>query len=110
MALVSSHVLNGVDGSHAGGIKVRLVNLDSGETLFDVATDEGGRLKQEIPDPDPNACYEMVFETRAYWEAQGGSKSRTGEIVLRFAMPDRDGTYHSPIILSPNGYSVWISS
>ena len=40
MAWVTSHTLNGVDGSHAGGIAVRLVNLATGETLFDAAMDE----------------------------------------------------------------------
>ena len=109
MAVVSSHILNSVDGTHAGGIKVRLLNLDTGETLFEAQTDEGGRLKQEIPDPDPDACYEMVFQTSAYWETQGVSKSRTREIVLRFVMPEKVATYHSPIILGPNGYSLWTS-
>jgi 5-hydroxyisourate hydrolase len=110
MAVVSSHILNGVDGNHAGGIKVRLINLDTGETLFEAATDAGGRLKQEVPDPDPNAQYELTFQTAPYWATHGAAQSRTSEIVLRFAMPKTDGTYHSPIILSPNGYSLWTSN
>ena len=47
MAVVSSHTLNGVDGTHAGGIAVSLRNLNTGETLFDTAMDDGGRLVQE---------------------------------------------------------------
>jgi len=109
MAIVSSHILNGVDGSHAGGIKVRLTNLDTGQVLFDAATDAGGRLKQEVASPDPTARYELVFQTAPYWEARGDVKTRTSEVVLRFCMPEGEGTYHSPIILSPNGYSVWTS-
>ena len=34
MAVVSSHTLNGVDGTHAGGIAVSLRNLNTGETLL----------------------------------------------------------------------------
>ena len=110
MAVVSSHILNGVDGTHAGGIKVHLINLNTGNVLFDAATDAGGRLKQEVANPDPKARYELVFQTGSYWDAQGGVTTRTPEVILRFAMPEVDGSYHSPIILSPNGYSVWTSS
>ena len=39
-AIVSSHLLNSVDGSHAGGIAVRLINLASGATLFETASDD----------------------------------------------------------------------
>ena len=110
MAVVSSHILNSVDDTHAGGIKVRLIYLNTGEVLFDTATDAGGRLKQNVADPDPNARYELVFQTAPYWEAQGGLGTRTSEVVLRFSMPKPDGIYHSPIILSPTGYSVWTSN
>lgn len=113
MAVVSSHTLNAVDGSHAGGIAVRLVNLETGETVFDTAMDDGGRLVQEIADPDPNARYEMVFQTGAYWEArtlQARGVRIMDEVVVRFAMPDRGGRYHIPLILSPHGYSLWSST
>lgn len=113
MAVVSSHTLNAVDGSHAGGIAVRLVNLDTGATVFDTCMDEGGRLMQEVADPDPNARYEMVFQTGAYWQgrvAQSHGIRIMDEIVVRFAMPERDGRYHIPLILSPHGYSLWSST
>ena len=113
MAVVSSHTLNSVDGSHAGGIAVRLVNLETGTTVFDTAMDDGGRLVQEVADPDPNARYELVFQTGAYWEGRV-ARSRgfriINEVVVRFAMPEPDGRYHIPLILSPHGYSLWSSS
>lgn len=115
MATVSSHTLNGVDGTHAGGIVVTLTCLGTGETLFSTETDPGGRLIQEI-DPgriDPEAVYEMVFATGPYWAGweipRNGPQIMT-EIVLRFTMPDPSSRYHLPVILSPNGYSVWWSS
>jgi len=113
MAVVSSHTLNSVDGSHAGGIAVRLVNLDTGATVFDTAMDDGGRLAEEVADPDPKARYEMVFQTGAYWQgrvAQAHGVRIMDEIVVRFAMPERDGRYHIPLILSPHGYSLWSST
>ncbi len=113
MATVSSHTLNGVDGSHAGGIAVRLVNLTNGETLFDIVMDDAGRLQQDIVNPDPKATYELVFQTGAYW--QGRVEPTHGarimpEIVVRFTMPDPAGRYHIPLILSPHGYSLWSST
>ena len=48
MAVVSSHTLNGSDGTHAVGIAVSLRNLITGEMLFDTAMDDGGRLVQDI--------------------------------------------------------------
>ena len=32
------------------------------------------------------------------------------EVVIRFAMPDPTGSYHIPLMLAPNSYSVWWSS
>ncbi len=113
MAVVSSHTLNSVDGSHAGGIKVRLVNLDTGDVVFDTAMDDGGRLMEDVKDPDPKARYEMIFQTGAYWETRVDQTHGTrimDEIVVRFAMPDGQGRYHIPLILSPHGYSLWSST
>lgn len=113
MAVVSSHTLNGVDGSHAGGIAVRLVNLITGEALFDTKMDAHGRLMQDIDDPDADALYEMVFETGVYWDAcvaQTHGARIMNEVVVRFSMPDPEGRYHIPLILSPHGYSLWSST
>lgn len=113
MAVVSSHALNAVDGSHAGGIAVRLVNLDTGETLFDTTMDDGGRLVREIADPEPAARYEMAFGTGDYWEGrveQTHGVRIMDEVVVRFTMPDPAGRYHVPLILSPHGCSLWCST
>ena len=57
MALITSHTLNGVDGSHAGGIRVQLIATTAGAApLFDTEMDAGGRLSQTVSpdliDPD----------------------------------------------------------
>lgn len=108
MATVSSHILNAVDGTHAAGVAVRLINLKTGEMLFDTITDAGGRLKEVVSRIDCDAAYELTFDVGAYWVARGVAP-RMREVVLRFGMPNVDVTYHSPIIVSPNGYSVWTS-
>lgn len=108
MAVVSTHILNSVDGSHAAGVKLRLINLATGKTVFETATDVGGRVKQNVSDPDATAEYELSVCAGDYWTSRG-HESRLTKFALRFRMPQPDETYHSPIILAPNGYSIWIS-
>ena len=48
MAIVSSHALNGVDGTHAGGIIVKFKSLSNERFFFSSIMDSGGRLKEEI--------------------------------------------------------------
>ena len=118
MAIVSSHTLNSVDGTHAGGIAVTLtrISADGGHTqLFSLATDDGGRFSEEI-DPgqvESDAVYEIVLQTGAYFDAR--SLPVTGEkylreVVVRFEMPNPEARYHLPFMLAPHSYSVWFSS
>ena len=115
MAVISSHTLNGVDGTHAGGIRVQVHERTTGKVLFDSETDEGGRLSEEvdISASASDATYEMVFETGPYWQTRDiprKTQQAMTEIVVRFQMQDPDARYHIPVILSPNSYSVWWSA
>lgn len=118
MAIVSTHTLDAVHGTHAGGIAITLVKLakdGNRTTVFRKETDPGGRLLEEIDSAaiDTEAQYELVFETGPYFKAQlpvRDAHQIVSEVVLRFAMPDAKAKYHLPVILAPNGYSVWWSS
>jgi len=110
MSILTSHTLNGTDGTHAGGIKVTFSQLE-GEKFFDTKMDEDGRLKKKI-DPqkiDPTATFELIFETGPFWIERGYSQIMD-QIVLRFKMPDPNADYHLPVIINPNSYSAWWSS
>ena len=48
MATLTSHTLNGTDGTHAGGIAVTL-SVVRGPQIFAAEMDSGGRLQMEIP-------------------------------------------------------------
>jgi len=112
MALITSHTLNGLDGSHAGGIEVSLYLVGDCIPLGVSSTDNGGRLSMEIKaeNIDPNAKYELVFLPEKYWNDRGvGGSGAISEIVLRFKMDDPEGKFHMPIILSPFSYSTWKS-
>lgn len=111
MAKLTSHTLNGSDGTHAADIAVTLVDLNRGTQVLASVMDAGGRFAAEIPADtiDPQTIYELVFDTGPYWEARG-TPARVQQIALRFTMPNPKGAYHMPVILSPNSYSVWVSS
>ena len=118
MATLTTHTLNSVDGTHAGQVGVSLFRVTPDGirlTVFEAATDAGGRLTQRIAREEVNstADYELVFQTGAYFATRGlpltGLRIQK-EVVIRFCMPDPEAAYHMPLVMAPNGYSVWLSS
>lgn len=115
MAVITTHILNGVAGTHAVGVAVTLTNRDTGVALFEGETDRGGRLQLTVePDRiDPTATYDLTLATGAYWATQDhvSSDAQTvTEFVFRFAMPDPAKHYHIPVNLSPHSHAVWWSA
>ena len=113
MIIITSHILNGTNGSHASGIIVSLKNLNGRKNIFKCKTDIGGRLNKTIPVEEVNedSIYELIFETGEYWKKNSYDEIENiiNEIVIRFKMPYKNKKYHFPIILSQNSYSTWWS-
>ena len=113
MAKLTSHTLNGTDGSHASFIPVTLEHVISKKIIFSNRMDNGGRLSLDI---DPNDLitgdnYQLTFNVSEYWkERKVLSLELLNEITVRFKVNDIFGSYHIPVILSPNSYTVWKSS
>jgi len=110
MASITSHILNGTDGTHAMKIPARLVELKSQKILVSGETDDGGRLSLKIKPEDfyPSMACELVFSLTEYWKL----KNITGgiaEIALRFSVSEAERSYHLPVIINPHSYSTWIS-
>ena len=110
MATLSSHLLNSVNGTHASGVKVIINQINSsGEKVifFESETDNGGRILKDfdLSKDDCNCDYEMVCKTSDYFY----EKKIVSEIIIKFRMEDPKKKYHLPIIISPNGYSIWWS-
>ena len=111
MATLSSHLLNSVNGTHASGVKVIIYQIHSSSNkkiFFETETDDGGRIIKDFElSNDDCACeYEMVCKTAAYFS----EKKVVSEIIIKFKMEDPKKKYHLPIIISPNGYSIWWSN
>ena len=114
MAIVSSHTLNGTNGTHAGEFPVRLINITKNSEIFSTRMDNSGRLEEnvDLSLTDEIDKFELIFDTGVYWNSFGLSSSDNQiirEVVLRFAMPNKNARYHMPVILSPNSYSTWSS-
>ena len=116
MAIISSHTLNSVDGTHAGGIAVTLYAIASDGTrsaIFETVMDDGGRFNETIDTPPEAAPFELVFQTGDYFAArsqQTDTHQILREIVIRFEISVQQERYHFPLMLAPNSYSMWWSS
>ena len=118
MAVVTTHLLNAVLGTHAAGVGIGLLRIEpSGvrTVVFERESDAGGRLAEtvNIPKEHADAEYELVLQTGNYFIAQSlpqPTKQIVKEIVIRFSMPDPNANYHIPLMIAPNSYSVWWSS
>ena len=118
MAVISTHTLNSVDGTHAAGIGVTLLCIGpqgQRSIVFERETDVGGRLSQivNVASGQSECEYELIFRTGPYFDKQPlptPAKQVLKEVVIRFVMPDPEASYHIPLMLAPNSYSVWWSS
>ncbi len=117
MASISSHVLDSVIGTHASGIQVECFHYSKNKALqqvFDVVATAEGRIAEKISTAGwgENPEIELVFHSADYY--RGFALPDDGyqimeKVVVRISLPDPDGSYHLPIMLSPHSYSVWWS-
>ena len=110
MTIFSSHLLNSVNGTHAHGVNIIIYRIKSnGEKIifYEAETDEDGRFLKDfkLTDEDCKSEYEMVCKTGDYFS----EKKIISEVIVKFKMPNPNKKYHIPIIISPNGYSIWWS-
>ncbi len=113
MAKLTSHVLDSVQGNHAAGIRISLVEIsDIGRAVvFDVNADEQGRIDQTVA-VNGDARYELNFYAADYFRKKGthpDGRQIIEEVVIRLSMPDPDERYHIPMMMAPHAYSLWWS-
>jgi 5-hydroxyisourate hydrolase len=91
-------------------LKVTIHQINSSgekKIFFKTETDKAGRILKdfELSSNDCACEYEMVCKTADYFS----KKKVVSEIIVKFKMEDPKKKYHLPIIISPNGYSIWWS-
>ena len=115
MATLTTHLLSSVDGQHAAGVAIAVVQRTTGSADIVLASgesDHGGRFQADITPANPTDAtrYECVLQTARYFaEINPARDDVLEEIVIRFAMPDTTARYHMPLMIAPNNYSVWWS-
>ena len=87
-----------------------LKNMETGKCFYIPIIDENAGMINDpvllkLDDEDCKSEYEMVCKTGDYFS----EKKIISEIVVKFKMPNPNKKYHIPIIISPNGYSIWWS-
>ena len=110
MAIVSSHLLNSINGSHASGVKIKVNQITKNglrKKIFQTLTDKNGRFSRELKlgKKDYNLEYEIIVNLQDYFR----KKTNVSNIVINFKMNKPKKKYHIPMMISPNSYSVWWS-
>ena len=105
---LTTHVLDGVRGAGAPGVRIDLARRDGDayRPVRSVVTGADGRavLQDEI---DPGA-YELRFHTTAYYESDpAGLTPFFDDVRVHFAVEDSGQHYHVPLVLSPCAYSTY---
>ena len=115
MAIISSHILDSVVGSHAAGIRVQCYLLSGSSRILtvDVSANDEGRITETVAATDTASQYELVFYAHDYFTALSlpsiGDPVMT-EVVTRLSVNSDDAKYHVPVVLSPHSYTVWWSA
>ena len=110
MAIFSTHLLNSIDGTQASDVEIIIYksNNDNKVVFLEDKTDSSGRMLKEfeLSKEDCESDYEMIVNSGKYFR-------NTSEIInlisVKFKMKDSEKKYHIPLIISPNGYSIWWS-
>ena len=112
MSGISTHVLDLSLGKPVVGLMVRL-ERGSGESALVLATeftDENGRCRyggaNQPLGPD---VYRLVFNTGQYF-GELKISSIYPEISIAFNISEKGGSYHLPLLLSPNGFTTYRGS
>ena len=110
MAIFSTHLLNSIEGTHASDVEIIIYksNNDNKVVFLEDKTDSSGRMLKEfeLTKEDCESDYEMIINSGKYFR---NTSEIINSISVKFKMKDSLKKYHIPLIISPNGYSIWWS-
>jgi 5-hydroxyisourate hydrolase len=108
MGKLSTHVLDTANGRPAGGMKIELRSITSGELVKTLTTNSDGRTDAPVLGPEEIQAgeYELRFHVGAYF----GEAKFLGVVPVRFRIADAGQNYHVPLLCTPWGYSTYRGS
>jgi 5-hydroxyisourate hydrolase len=116
MSAVSTHVLDTAVGVPAAGVAVALqqAGADGYRQIGQAVTDGDGRAADLGPARIAPGTYRLVFDTGAYFARQTsaeevvpGQPGFFPEVVVTFRVDDSSSHCHTPLLLSPYGYTTY---
>lgn len=117
MGRLSTHVLDTMHGKPAAGIRLTLHRLegDGRVLLKETITNADGRTDEPLLAGEAYrpGRYEITFQIAAYFRSKGASLADPpflDEVPLRFAIAEKDGHYHVPLLCSPWSFSTYRGS
>ena len=113
MFTLTSHLLNGVNGTHATGVNVSILDKH-GIEISNALTNNAGRIELQINTklgPDTNYFHYKIASSAYFHKfiADLHSHSFLETILIPFIVPSKGTKIHIPVIFSPNTYTVWYS-
>ena len=113
MNKVSTHILDLMQGTPAGGVLVELEERDSSgnwRAVGSARTDDDGRCAQLLPGNDLRpGFYRICFDTGAYFTAHKIA-SLYPTVTVTFEVRAGESQFHIPLLLSANGYTTYRGS
>ena len=113
MAVVSSHTLNGTDGTHAGGIAVSLTRIGDTDPLFvtKVSDPANGSVIINVdgtltytPDPNFNGMDSFTYVTE---DGNGGSNTATVSVSVGDVNDARGDATWTTNVVTRRGRRTW---
>jgi 5-hydroxyisourate hydrolase len=115
-AKLSTHVLDTANGRPAAGMQIELWSLAGPQPklLKTVRTNSDGRTDQPLLAAAELSVgpYELVFFVGDYFATNpaGPGVRFLDRVPVRFGVPDPQGSYHVPLLVSPWAYSTYRGS
>ena len=108
MGKLSTHVLDTANGRPAGGMKIELRSITSGELVKTLTTNSDGRTDAPVLGPEEIQAgeYELCFHVGAYF----GEAKFLDVVPVRFRIADAGQNYHVPLLCTPWSYSTYRGS
>jgi 5-hydroxyisourate hydrolase len=118
VSAVSTHVLDMALGVPAAGVGVVLQQADADgyREIGQAVTDGDGRAADLGPGRIRAGTYRLVFDTGGYFAGQASAGVGPGrrcyfpEVVVTFQVDDSSSHHHTPLLLSPFGYTTYRGS
>jgi 5-hydroxyisourate hydrolase len=108
---IVTHVLDGVYGKSAVGVRARLARADEGgwAMVAEAETNNAGRIDDWDTRRLQRGLYRIEFDSDRYF-AGFGCAAAYPEVITTFRMLDESHAFHVQVTLAPYSYSTYFGA